>query len=561
MNTRLFSFYLLLLLAVPAFAADFASIRPDAERLFEEKSYSRALEAYKKVNLEALGEVERRWVQFRLLDCEWRSLSSTRQPNNARLNDLVELLNREIRDLRGEDQDRVWTEVQESLGDFHWYQRHRRNWYQAWSHYQQALDWWAGSPDLDLARERYIDMVRKVANPLEPGRYYHYGYLGNYLPIEVIKNFQEIAQADEDRALGHFMAGTTLMRSGGGWREMKRVPEEFEKALALGKGTDWYDNALYSLAQWMERSGRVEVDEKRGTWSWKPDYVKALALYRRLTSEFKEGESRHVRQAENQIRNITRRQLNLGVESYFLPGSAVRFSLHWRNVREADFVLYKVDLSKDASLPANGDKAPSWLESVDLGSSSVVHRWDMELEGADLHEPGHKALPIDKTLEKGAYVLEVTGGGEKDRELILISDLVVVTKSVNKDLLVWVTELSSGVPVEGASVSIWERHRGNNRRYFSRQHQGVSDKDGLLKVRLAENKERVDLFVAASKDERQSFATSRSYLYRDTDREQWQIYAVTDRPAYRPGEKVLWKFSARIYDGETYETPASRKVH
>ena len=149
MNTRLFSFYLLLLLAVPAFAADFASIRPDAERLFEEKSYSRALEAYKKVNLEALGEVERRWVQFRLLDCEWRSLSSTRQPNNARLNDLVELLNREIRDLRGEDQDRVWTEVQESLGDFHWYQRHRRNWYQAWSHYQQALDWWAGSPDLD----------------------------------------------------------------------------------------------------------------------------------------------------------------------------------------------------------------------------------------------------------------------------------------------------------------------------------------------------------------------------------------------------------------------------
>ena len=50
---------------------------------------------------------------------------------------------------RTEDKDRLWVEVQESLGDFWWTRRNQQNWGQAWQYYQPALDWWAGGADID----------------------------------------------------------------------------------------------------------------------------------------------------------------------------------------------------------------------------------------------------------------------------------------------------------------------------------------------------------------------------------------------------------------------------
>ena len=44
--------------------------------------------------------------------------------------------------------------------DSFWIPQQTRNWYTAWNHYQQALAWWAGSTDLDLARDRYLEIHR-----------------------------------------------------------------------------------------------------------------------------------------------------------------------------------------------------------------------------------------------------------------------------------------------------------------------------------------------------------------------------------------------------------------
>ena len=561
MNARFLMVWVGLLVSVVSASGAYEDIQPEAEKFFEEKSYSRALELYRQVDSDSLNEDEKRWLSFRILDAEWRSLGSSRQPNQNRLNDLGELLRREIRDIKAVDRDRVWAEVQESLGDYHWYQRHRRNWHQAWPYYKNAMNWWGGAADVELARARFIGIVKKVALPQVPGTRYVYGYYGNYLPIEVVNDFQKVVRSGNDRALGHYLAGITLNHSARDWKQRRRVGKELDQAIGLGKGTDWYDDALYQAGNWASRMGRVEVNEDLGTWNWKPDFVKALKYYQRILDEFKEGESRHHRSAQNAIRNITQEQLSLRIGEFYRPGSKIRVGVNWRNIRKAEFAVYPVDLTKDASLPANGRSAPAWLDSIDLKTKKAVQRWEKELEGADRYEPGHEIIGLKEDLNTGAYVIEVTGGGKRDRELILISDLVVVTKSVNKDVLVWVTDLVSGAPVEGARVSVWERHRGSNRNYFSNDHDGVTDADGLVRVKLSENNERVDLFVAAAKGNRQSFTTGRSYLYRSGGRRDWKIYAVTDRPAYRPGDKVFWKFTARVYDGETYDTPAGKELY
>ena len=40
----------------------------------------------------------------------------------------------------------------------------------------------------------------------------------------------------------------------------------------------------------------------------------------------------------------------------------------------------------------------------------------------------------------------------------------------------------------------------------------------------------------------------------------WRIYAFTDRPAYRPGETVQWKMTARIRQNEEWVTPSNAEL-
>ena len=159
---------------------------------------------------------------------------------------------------RDEDQDRVWVEVQESLGDFHWTRRNQQNWGAAWPHYQQALDWWAGARDIELARaalsrdglahrssRRASSAITTTATGAITSR------------SRFSKTRLKIAQTDNDKAHAHFLIAMTLRNQGGEWEQRARVPEEFEGAIKIGKTTDWYDDALYNYAEWMAGQGRI----------------------------------------------------------------------------------------------------------------------------------------------------------------------------------------------------------------------------------------------------------------------------------------------------------------
>ena len=105
-----------------------------------------------------------------------------------------------VRDIkRSEDKDRIWAEVKESLGDFWWVRKQTRNWSTAWQLYQQALDWWAGARDIELARDRYLKIIWSISSPPWCDRYYVYGNYGNRLPLNVLENVLKIAKRPADR--------------------------------------------------------------------------------------------------------------------------------------------------------------------------------------------------------------------------------------------------------------------------------------------------------------------------------------------------------------------------
>ncbi len=118
---------------------------------------------------------------------------------------------------KDDERDLVWAEAHESLADLFWTRRNQMNWGAAWPHYQQALDWWAGQREIDHARDRYLKIVFKAAEPPRPNEYYFYTYYGNYIPLNVLENALKISTSDNDRAHLHFLIAMTMRYTSGDW--------------------------------------------------------------------------------------------------------------------------------------------------------------------------------------------------------------------------------------------------------------------------------------------------------------------------------------------------------
>ena len=528
--------------------------RNAAELAFSQKSYGEAYRIYSNaVSQLELKAADLRWAQFRMADSRWREQAAAAQSDPSKFNEAREALERLVRDVvREEDQDRLWAEVQESLGDSYW-RRQENNWGQAWPYYQRALEWWAGQSDLEMARPRYLAIVRVCARPdwVEP--WYRYGHFGNQLPFAVLENALTIAQTAEDKAWAHYLIAVSAQRQGGG-PNPNRVPEAFEAALAGGKKSAWYDDALFNYAQWMEQQGRVVITEE-GELIRKPDYVKAAGLYRQLLDQFKKGESRYRDDALARFDEITEPALSVGVEQFFLPDSELSFIASWRNVKKIEFTLYALDLVKDVNLA--GREEANWMDAVELGGLKKVHTLQKDTQDDGTYQPGRDQVKVGKALAPGAYLLVAKAGGKTARDLVLVTDAALALKTGGAKALAWFCNAMDGAPLAGAGVKFWQRYRENDRDQW-RLVNGEPGGNGLATLEMPEGSGQTLAF--ASNGKQQAMALGHAWWMRSSKDQSWKIYAFTDRTAYRPGETVQWKFMARIHDGSNYATPGGRTL-
>ncbi len=538
---------------------DYSALKADAEKFYAEKSFSKAHELYARaVEMSNISSNDARWVWFRNYDTQWRAAASTQTADDTKLEQARGELEKMVRDVtRVEDRDRVWVEVQESLGDFHWQRNVNRNWYQAWQYYQLALDWWAGARDVELARERYLAIVWRMAKPPGTEPYYYYGSYGNFIEVGVLENVVKIAKGEQDLAHAHYLLAMTLRNRGANDAEqIQRVQDEFEAALKLGAKMDWYDDALFNYAAWIGGAGRLMI-LKDGSWRAEPDYVRALELYRRLISEFKKGETRYWEQAQQAIKDITGPQLNVMVSDFFLPGSEMQYALGWRNVKQIELALYPVELNRDVKF---GDDRRDWLENISLDSREKLKSWTRDAEDKGDYRPGNATVRLEEKLPAGAYVIEAKAGGKTSRQLILVTDAALVLKSSGKQALVYFCDAVSGAPLANAKVILRQRWSANGK-WNTREQSKETDADGLAVFDMEKRENAgVELFASAVLKDKQAFSIGNSWWNNWRASAPWKIYAFTDRPAYRPKETVSWKFIARRYADGVYSTPANQTI-
>jgi len=531
------------------------ALKNEAEAFYAKKSYARAHALY----LEAAARKPQgdagRWVAFRLADTRWRAAAATDNPDPSEVEEAQRALEAQVRDIRrSEDQDRIFYEVHESLADFWWTRPRSKNWSQAWTHYQKALDGWAGESDIDLARERYLGMVWKMTRPPWQAPHEYYGYYGNFLPLEVIENAVKIATSPDDKMRAQYLLALGLKNQGG--QSPGRVTRAFEAAIAEGRKFEWYDDALFQYAEWLASYGGVVIMEN-GQQRRKPDYPKALELHRRLLKEFKKGETRYFDEATSRIKTITQPTLGASVSNIFLPESEIQVHLNFRNLKNIEWSLFPVDLTEDVKF-ADKDGVNRWLRGIATGRRAKFAEGQEPTGDRGQHEPGDKYLRIPVKLPAGAYLLETTGGGQSARELVLVTQSALVVKTSGRQALTYFADAEGGSPIAGARVSLWERYY-DGRKWVWQDHAAKTGDDGLAVFSLTGTRGQNEIFAAARLDKEQAFSTGSAYRPQAAS-QPWRLYVSTDRPAYRPDETAQWKVVARTYDGSVYTTPANQTI-
>ena len=547
---------------------DYTQLKSDAERAYAEGSYARANEIYSRVDKVALPQAEARWVEFRLADTLWRAQAATETADSTKYEQAQKLLEELIRTRdKEEDRDFIWAEAHESLADFFWLRRDQTNWSTSWPHYQLALDWWAGQRDIQRARERYLRIVFKAAEaPRINEYYYYYTYYGNYIPLNVLENALKISEKETEKTRIHFLIAMTMRNNTSDWESRDRIADEFEAALKTGKQSDWYDDALYHYADWVNNYGTQRQLED-GQWQQETNYIKAVEMYRRLLREFTKGETRYYDQALQQIKNITEPALNVGVSNIFLPTSELQFALNARNVSNIIFTLYRVDLTRDVRFTRSSededgeaaDENVGWIQRLPTVGREVVRSWTKELSDKGEHRPFSEQVRIEGKLPVGAYLLEARSGKLNARDLVLITDASLVLKTSSRQAVAFFANALSGAPIPNATVAVWESYYQNSKWHW-RKLQQTTNSEGLATFALKQDNNSRGLFVTAAGGLNSAQAFSGGNANYQNPGDGWRIYAFTDRPAYRPRETVQWKFIARRLNSGSYTTPANQVV-
>ena len=373
-----------------------------------------------------------------------------------------------------------------------------------------------GRPRNHGPRAAILALCWRIARPQGTGYDYSYGEYGNRLPIDVLTNLQQIVKTDDDRAQAHFLMAMTLKDQGGDAEALVRVAEEFEAALKLGKKTAWYDDALYNFAAYLESYGRPHQDEQ-GNWSQKPDYVGALALYRRFLSEIKKGESRWYDSARSQADNIVAPELSVGVSNVFLPGSLLPYSLSWRNVSSVGLALYAVKLA-DVSF-GKGSSSSEWLAHLDIANAKKVRSWTKSTCN-DKHDyqPGSLAGDARGTAGRRLRARRLQARALQRQDRSRARDLVLITRTTRRGhqdraqgkTILWVVDATTGEPRAEAKTTLWTQHYRDSKYWWTHETRATDATGVATFPRPVGDDSTGDLFAAASSGADQAFSPASS---------------------------------------------------
>ncbi|MBM4355551.1 MAG: alpha-2-macroglobulin, partial [Deltaproteobacteria bacterium] len=187
--------------------------------------------------------------------------------------------------------------------------------------------------------------------------------------------------------------------------------------------------------------------------------------------------------------------------------------------------------------------------------------WSMDLKP----RPNHfdRLVTVEPPLTKaGAYLVTATmKGGNTSRIIVWIDDTVLVKKSLANKMYYYAADALTGAPLPDMKTEFfgyWQEYKerwgaGGYLGYYYKWHikefSRKTDADGQLFLAPSEQSSQYTwMVVSSNKDGRLAYLGYTGVWfgdYYDYEYNTTRVYTITDRPVYRPGQTVKFKFWVR----------------
>lgn len=157
-------------------------------------------------------------------------------------------------------------------------------------------------------------------------------------------------------------------------------------------------------------------------------------------------------------------------------------------------------------------------------------------------------VPV-RVKEKGLYLVEAVNRNLRAYTILSVTDIVMINKMGKTDLLSYIANRQTGEPVAGVSISQVDKHSDSSIQ--------ETDANGITMLK-APSKHGDTLRLVAVKGKDIAFNEVGAYNRESTAALVGYVY--TDRPVYRPGDKIRFRGVLRREAPVGYETPASQSV-
>lgn len=313
-------------------------------------------------------------------------------------------------------------------------------------------------------------------------------------------------------------------------------------------------------------------------------YSKSAALWRENIKRFGKGGNDYKPKRLHQIVGNVGQFENATVHP---AGKGAEIDFRFRNGNRVTFEAFRIDVAKllnDVkaylkSNPKRVDRKKTNIANIgyrlirygeDQYIGERIANWTVDLKPRENHFD--RRTTITTPLQKaGAYLL--TGkmdDGNISRIIIWVSDTAIVKKRLNNQEYYFICDAVTGRPIPKANVEFFgfqsKRIGKNQYQVTTSNFAEFTDKDGQVIVAQGDPKERRSwVAIARTDDGRLAYHGFSGIWYgrrNDPDYNQVKSYVVTDRPVYRPKQKLefkLWLRSVR-YDKADESMYANRKV-
>lgn len=163
---------------------------------------------------------------------------------------------------------------------------------------------------------------------------------------------------------------------------------------------------------------------------------------------------------------------------------------------------------------------------------------------------GRVEQALSLSLKPGLYSVWAAAPDAADGLVVSVSRLGLVTKFDGRRVLGYVQDLVENKPAPGAEVQLLFGGRV--------AASGRTDRNGLYTT-AAPGGEGGEIRVVARQGD--SFAFTQTYASPGENTGDYRVYLYTDRPVYRPGQKVYFKGIVRERRGGDYRVPQHEPLH